>query len=50
MIGDVKSCGYWVWGWTKELESRKYEFKLVYVIIVIFGMKYGYIVNQFMVI
>ena len=42
MFGYVENYECWVRIWSSEFESRKCEFKLAYLIVVIFGMTSGY--------
>ena len=41
-FGDVEGYGWWVWVWSSELESWKFEFKVTCFICRDFGMNYVY--------
>jgi len=42
MFGDIRHSRYWGWVWSNDYEPTKFEFGLVYIIVVIFSIKGGY--------
>jgi len=41
VFGDVENYGYWAWTSSTDIESKKSEFKLAYLIVILISMKGG---------
>ena len=44
MFQDIRNYKYWARSWLSDYESIKCEFEFVYVIVVTFGLKHGYMI------